>query len=305
MTLALVRSIDFPRHPSGGFDHGDVHLRTGRVFVAHTAVGTVEVLDGERGVHHATIPGCPEASGVLCAQGEGLVFAAARGAGKVLVIEAASGEVVEEVAVGPKPNGLAWDPQRQQVLVADVGDFRARLVDLQAGRVVTETALPGRPRWCAYDSRGDRFLVNVRDPASVAVLAAATLAPQAQWPVSSAGPHGLDLDAEHGRAFVACDGGKVVALDLETGREVAGVAIAGEPDAIWYNPDRSHLYVAIGQPGLVDVVDTREMALAQALPTEAGAHTTAFDRTRRRLYVFLPRSCRAAVYEEVQARDAR
>ena len=242
---------------------------------------------------------------MLCAQGEGLVFAAARGAGKVLVIEAASGEVVEEVAVGPKPNGLAWDPQRQQVLVADVGDFRARLVDLQAGRVVTETALPGRPRWCAYDSRGDRFLVNVRDPASVAVLAAATLAPQAQWPVSSAGPHGLDLDAEHGRAFVACDGGKVVALDLETGREVAGVAIAGEPDAIWYNPDRSHLYVAIGQPGLVDVVDTREMALAQALPTEAGAHTTAFDRTRRRLYVFLPRSCRAAVYEEVQARDAR
>ena len=305
MTLALVRSIDFPRHSSGGFDHGDVHLRTGRVFVAHTAVGTVEVLDGERGAHHATIPGCPEASGVLCAQGEGLVFAAARGAGKVLVIEAASGEVVEEVAVGPKPNGLAWDPQRQQVLVADVGDFRARLVDLQAGRVVTETALPGRPRWCAYDSLGDRFLVNVRDPASVAVLAAATLAPQAQWPVSSAGPHGLDLDAEHGRAFVACDGGKVVALDLETGREVAGVAIAGEPDAIWYNPDRSHLYVAIGQPGLVDVVDTREMALAQALPTEAGAHTTAFDRTRRRLYVFLPQSCRAAVYEEVQARDAR
>ena len=242
---------------------------------------------------------------MLCAQGEGLVFAAARGAGKVLVIEAASGEVVEEVAVGPKPNGLAWDPQRQQVLVADVGDFRARLVDLQAGRVVTETALPGRPRWCAYDSLGDRFLVNVRDPASVAVLAAATLAPQAQWPVSSAGPHGLDLDAEHGRAFVACDGGKVVALDLETGREVAGVAIAGEPDAIWYNPDRSLLYVAIGRPGVVDVVDTREMTLAQELPTEAGAHTTAFDRTRQLLYVFLPRSCRAVVYERVQASDAR
>ena len=70
MTLTLIGSIGLPPHPSGGFDHGDVHLATGRVFVAHTAVGTIEVIDGGRGVHTATIPGCPEASGVLCAQEE-------------------------------------------------------------------------------------------------------------------------------------------------------------------------------------------------------------------------------------------
>jgi DNA-binding beta-propeller fold protein YncE len=303
VALTLTRSIDLPPHPSGGFDHGDVHLPTGRVFVAHTAIGTVEILDGERGVHRSTIPGCPEASGVLCAQEEGLVFAAARGAGKVLVIEAVSGDIVEEVVVGPKPNGLAWDARRKRLLVADVYDFRARLVDPHAGSVITDTGLPGRPRWCVYDSRADRFLVNIREPACVAVLAADTLASQAEWPVSSAGPHGLDLDAERSRAFVACDGGKVFALDLETGREHASVAIAGEPDAIWHNPNRSRLYVAIGRPGIVDVVDTREMALAQELPTEADAHTTAFDRTRQLLYVFLPRRCQAAVYEEVQSRD--
>ena len=298
MTLTLVRSIQLPRHPSGGFDHGDVHLSTGRVFVAHTALGTVEIVDGERGAHRATIPGCSEASGVLCAQEEHLAFAAARGAGKVLVIEATSGDVVAEVGVGPKPNGLAWDPRRKRLLVADVQDFRARLVDPYAGAVVTDAALPGRPRWCVYDPRADRFLVNIREPACVAVLAADTAALQARWPVSSAGPHGLDLDLEHGRAFVACDGGKVLAVDLATGRQLGSVAIAGEPDAIWYNADRLRLYVAIGQPGVVDVVETREMALAQELPTESGAHTTAFDRTRQRLYVFFPSSCQAAVYEE-------
>ena len=298
MTLVLKRSIDLPSHPSGGFDHADVHLRTGRVFVAHTAMGTVEVIDGVRGVHQATIGGCPEASGVLCAQEKGLVFAAARGARKVLVLEAESGDVVGEVAVGPKPNGLAWDPLRRRLLVASVDDFRARLVDPHARRVVAETELPGRPRWCAYDARADRFLVNVREPACVAVLTAETAALQARWPVPSSGPHGLDLDANQGRAFVACDAGKVVALDLETGREVASVAIGGEPDAIWCNLDRSRLYVAIGRPGVVDVIDTREMMLAQELPTEAEAHTTAFDRTRQRFYVFLPRSCQAAVYDE-------
>jgi DNA-binding beta-propeller fold protein YncE len=298
MTLNVAHSIELPRHTSGGFDHGDVHLLTGRVFIAHTARGTVEVIDGDRGVHTAAIPGCAEASGVLCAQESGLVFAAARGAGKVLVIEAASGNVMKEVAVGPKPNGLAWDARRRRLLIADVDDFRARLADPQTGRVVTETELPGRPRWCAYDSRADRFLVNIREPACVAVLAADTASLQVRWRVSSAGPHGLDIDPEHGRAFVACDGGTVYALDLETGHEMAGVAIAGEPDAIWHNPTRSRLYVAIGRPGVVDVIDTRVMAVAQEVATEPGAHTTAFDRLRQLLYVFLPDSCRAAVYRE-------
>ena len=295
----MIGSIGLPPHPSGGFDHGDVHLATGRVFVAHTAVGTIEVIDGGRGVHTGTIPGCPEASGVLCAQEEQVVFAAARGAGKVLVIEAASGGVMGELAVGAKPNGLAWDPRRKRLLVADVHDFHARLVDPAAGSVVTDTELPGRPRWCVYDGSADRFLVNIREPACVAVLAAETAAVEARWPVPAAGPHGLDLDVDHRRVLVACDEGRVVALDMGTGRELAGVAIAGEPDAIWHNPDGSRLYVAIGHPGVVDVVDTGEMALAQECPTEAGAHTTAFDRARQRLYVFLPQSGRAAVYQEV------
>ncbi|HLY21920.1 MAG TPA: hypothetical protein VKT83_05585 [bacterium] len=299
MTLVPARSIELPAHPAGGgFDHGDVCLRSGRVFVAHTAIGTVEVIDGERGVHSGTIPDCPEASGVVCGQEEGLVFAAARGAGKVLLIAAASGGVVKAIAVGPKPNGLAWGSRRKRLLVADVQDLRARLVDPYAGAVVSDTELPGRPRWCVYDAGADRFLVNIREPACVAVLTADTAAPLGAWPVSSAGPHGLDLDSERGRAFVACDGGKVLAIDLKMGRELAGVAIAGVPDAIWYNADRSRVYVAIGQPGVLDVIDTQDMRLAEELPTERGAHTTAFDRVRQLLYVFLPNSCRAAVYEE-------
>ncbi len=67
---------------------------------------------------------------------------------------------------------------------------------------------------------------------------------------------------------------------------------------IWYHPDRRLLYVAIGRPGVIDVINVAEMAIVQTLPTEEGAHTTAFDRRRNRLYVFLPRSCRAAEYEE-------
>ena len=64
MTLTLRGFIDLPPHARGGFDHGDVELSTGRVFVAHAANGTVEVIDGLPSRHLSTIAGCPEASGV-------------------------------------------------------------------------------------------------------------------------------------------------------------------------------------------------------------------------------------------------
>ncbi len=90
-----------------------------------------------------------------------------------------------------------------------------------------------------------------------------------------------------------------MALDLTQDQEIASLPIGGEPDATWFNAARHLLYVAIGQPGSIDVVDCQHMLLKERVTTEQGAHTTAFDARRQRLYVFLPTSCRAAVYEEV------
>jgi DNA-binding beta-propeller fold protein YncE len=148
-----------------------------------------------------------------------------------------------------------------------------------------------------YEQSSDRFLVNIREPASVAVLAGANATLLESWPIDSRGPHGLDMDRERGLAFVACDGAQVVAIDTTNGGETGRTAISGEPDAIWFNPRRRRLYVAIGDPGMIDVIDTERMVLVETVPTEVGAHTTAFDNGRQRLYVFLPRSCGAAVYE--------
>ncbi len=296
-TLVLRQYIDLPFHPEGDFDHGDVYLESGRVFVANTAAGTVEVIDGERLRHLTTIPGCPEASGVLCAQEDALIFAAARGVGKLLVIDAMSATVIRTVAVGSRPNGLAFDPLRKHLLVADVQDNTARLVDPQVGRVIATVSLPGRPRWAVYHASGDHFLVNIREPACVALLSAESFVLAGQFPVSGTGPHGLDLDQDGRRAFIACDGGSVVTLNTTTGGELSQVPITGAPDAIWHNHRTARLYVAIEDPGVIDVVNTETMAADEQIPTEVGAHTTAYDALRQRLYVFLP-SCRVAVYEE-------
>jgi DNA-binding beta-propeller fold protein YncE len=296
-TLRLKQTIPLPPHPQGDYDHGDVDLTTGRVFVANTAAGSVEVLDGERLQHLATISGCPEASGVLCVQSLGLVLAAARGAGKLLVIDSVTALVGQEIAVAPRPNGLAWDAESDGLLVADVQENLAQLVDLRAGCVIATCALPGRPRWCLSRPGDFSFLINIREPACVVVISASTFTPTRTYAISASGPHGLALSEDGSRAWVACDEGYVVALDLATGQELARTPIAGLPDVVWHNHRLNRLYVSIARPGVLQVVNTLSMTVEQELGTEPGAHTSAYDAQRQRLYVFLP-SCQAVVYEE-------
>jgi DNA-binding beta-propeller fold protein YncE len=299
VTLLISQYVDLPPHQLGGFDHADVHLESGQVYVAHTATGTVEVIDGENAKHVATLPGCLEASGIVCAQDEKLVFAASRSAGKILVIDVLNNRILREMQAGAMPNGLAWDRLRKHLLVTDVEDNRARLVDPYSGKLISALKLTGRPRWCAYSSEKDQFLVNVREPAGVTILASENLSQKAFLPISVAGPHGLDIDDRNGLAYVACDGGAIVVLDASTGHEEAVVPIGGDPDVIWLNADRRRLYCAIGKPGIIEVIDTQKTIVDENVNTEEGAHTLAFDKKRQKLYAFLPKSCGAAVYKEI------
>jgi DNA-binding beta-propeller fold protein YncE len=296
--LKHVGFVSLPSHAAGGYDHADVHLKSGKVYIAHRANGSLEVADGEGLRHIKTIPHCPEASGVLCAQEEGLVFAAARGAGKVLVVGIDDDDSIREIHAGSRPNGLAWDSKRKQLFVADVEDNRARLLDPDSGRALSEIALKGRPRWSLYEPSLDVFLVNIRDPAGLMFISPERLAEQKFVPVSVPGPHGLEAIPGTGPAFVACDGKAMVALDLVSGRETAVVPLSGEPDVLWLNPQRGRLYCAIGSPGVIDVIDINGHEVDERVVTEEGAHTLTFDRKRQQLYALMPKSQGANVYSE-------
>lgn len=103
MALVPTGFVSLPPFRKSSFDHGDVHLASQRIFLAHTSEGTVEVIDAQALIHAGTIPGCPDASGVLCNQDGALVFAAARGGGKVLVID--PGSLALPSRVSPTPSG--------------------------------------------------------------------------------------------------------------------------------------------------------------------------------------------------------
>jgi DNA-binding beta-propeller fold protein YncE len=108
----------------------------------------------------------------------------------------------------------------------------------------------------------------------------------------------LDFDAATGRLFCACDAGVLVAIDATSGRVLGDVPLSGTPDVIFLHPQSDRLYVAIGDPGVIDVIDTNKMRRLEVVPTEAGAHTLALDRKRSKVYAFLPQSHRAAIFAD-------
>jgi hypothetical protein len=59
---------------------------------------------------------------------------------------------------------------------------------------------------------------------------------------------------------------------------------------------RKHLYVAVGNPGVIDLFETDSLKRIETISTENGAHTIGFDAMRNKVYAFLSVSHRAAVY---------
>lgn len=306
MILEQVGEIPLPaHHGSGGFDHAAVHRSRRQLYVAHTANNALDVIDGEAGKYLRSIPHLEAVAGALVSEAHDLVFTSNRGENTVGIFSADHEEALAKVAVGVKPNGLAYDPGRGLLLAANVGDpslpgsFTVSVVDVSARAMIADVPVSGRTRWTVFDAESGCFYVNIAHPAQIAVIESAKPNRVARtFPVAAVGPHGLDLDAATHRLFCACDGAALVVLDARSGVELARAELAGVPDVIFFNQARRHLYVAIGDPGLIEVFETDGMRRVEVTRTEMGAHTLGFDQAHHMVYAFLPDSHRALVFHD-------
>lgn len=306
MILEHLAYIDLPPHADkGGFDHADTHIRSGRLYVAHTANDALDVIDCITDRYLHSIPELTGVAGVLVSEEGDLVFTSNRGEDTVGIFAPEAENRLEKVAVGHRPNGLAYDPKRHVLLAANVGDpavpgsTTVSIVDVERKSMVASVLMPGRTRWAVYHGRQQAFFINIAEPPCIVVIDSQNCGETASvLAIPAAGPHGLALDLENDRLFCACDAGKLICLDVRSGKAPCDLAISGAPDVVFFNEKLRHLYVAIGDPGLVDVVDTQAMKLLETVKTESGAHTIGFDAHRNKVYAFLPHTHRAAVYQD-------
>lgn len=306
MPLRQLGYIDLPPHKgTGAFDHAAVHGRSGRVFVAHTANDAVDVLDLAAGKHVGSVGDLPGVAGALAVAAPDLMVTSNRGENTVGLFSPDDLGSVAKIAVGVRPNGLALDPRRGRVLAAHVGDpaipgsHTVSILDLASRRRLADLPVPGRTRWAVYDPLTDAFLVNIMNPPYIAVVEAGDpLGVRRLIPIPHAGPHGLDIDVARRRLYCACDAGVLLEIDADSGDIRATEPLAGVPDVVFFNPRPGRVYVATGEPGVIEVFCTARLKPLESVATERGAHTLSFDAARSLVCAFLPATHRAAVYED-------
>jgi len=287
MPLKSLGVIKIPDATDSAFDHAAFDPKTRRVFIAHTARSTVEVIDHDAGKHEATLPGFPGAAGAVADDGEILVTN--RGSASLAWLDAATLETKAVLKTGARPNGAAIIKHPSLGIVACIGDDREtptlRAFRLNERKQVS-IDLPGRPRWCVTDAEAKRVFLCIRDPSMVLVASLPDLGPIAQWRLPSGGAHGLDIDHSRGRLYAACDDGTLVEIDSTSGEVTNVWPIAGAPDVTFFNPATGRVHVAIGEPGLVETIDPRTGTAIQTT-TGVRAHTTALVAPDQ-LYVISP-----------------
>jgi len=265
----------------------------------------VDVIDCGIDRYSRSIPNLPGVAGVLVSNEKDLVFTSNRGETTVGIFHQKEEKRLERVAVGGLPNGLAFDPSQNQLLVANVARPEAlepvtiSMVDVARKKMIADVRVPGRTRWTVFDPEMDRFYVNIAKPSQVLVVNSDD--PKrisAKYDIPATGPHGLDLDSDGRRLFCACDEGGLYTIDLESNKVSKASDLIGPPDVIFYNQILEHLYVAIGNPGVIQVFDTKTMRNIETVKTEPGTHTIALHQERGKVYAFSPESHRALVYAD-------
>ena len=304
MSLQLLGHIELPENlKPGGFDHAAVHGGSGRLYVAHTANDALDVIDCVEDRYLQSIENLTGVAGALVSDEQDIIFTSNRGENTVGIFGPDNEAGLTKIGVGIRPNGLAYDSIRGLLLAANVGDpkvpdsFTLSMVNVKEQRMMASVRVPGRTRWTVFDAQAALFYVNIADPAQIVVLAAETPDRVVRTlSVPAPGPHGLDFDPAHRRLFCACDAKQLVILNAHSGEVLRQLELSGSPDVIFFNRALQHLYVAVGDPGVVDVFDTDVMERIETVPTGWDAHTLGFDAERNKVYAFLPKTHRAAVY---------
>jgi DNA-binding beta-propeller fold protein YncE len=244
--------------PLGGnttrLDYASLDPRRHLLFIAHLGDSAVIVFDTEARQVRSRIPGISKVHGVLAIPELDTVYASATGTNEIVAIDEATLRVTARMPGGVYPDGMAYAPAAHKLYVSDEHGGTETVIDLRTHRRVATIPLGGEVGNSQYDAVTGHVLANVQtrrqlieiDPQTDRVIARIDL-PGAD------GNHGLLVEPEQRRAFIACeDNHRLLVVDLEARKVTASFAVGEGPDVLAYDPGLKYLYVA-AESGIVQV----------------------------------------------------
>jgi DNA-binding beta-propeller fold protein YncE len=261
------------------WDYLSVDPATHRLFISH---GTqVDAVDTSTGKVVGSITGLQGSHGIAY-DATGKYGYISDGSG-VVVFDRATLAKVTTVAVGGA-DGIIYEPATKTIWSWNRGSAgaTATAIDTATQKLATTINTQGRLEAAAVDGKGNVYSNIGGD---IVRIDAKTGQITAQWKTGCEDASGLAADPEGNRIFQACDGKKMFAADLNTGKVLATSEIGDGPDSAGWSA-KYHLAFASTRDGLLSVIDATKAGYPtiEKLPTMSGARTMTYDPATDRVY---------------------
>jgi DNA-binding beta-propeller fold protein YncE len=276
LPLKAQKPIVIPGGP-GGFDWMLVDGRSERVFATHKGTKSVAVIDLKTDTALPSLP-VGTAQGVAIDRKDNKIFFGDDEEHKVVIVDYKTLQKTGEVAVSGPVDDVLYCPKNGMVYADHDDGEEVWVIDPASEKIVATVKVPTAPEKVEYDRTSERIYQNIKSNNTVQVIDPTTNKVEKTFDTAPAtGPHGLAIDTKTQKLFSAGNNGKLVVIDLKTGKTIATVDIAKGVDQIAFDRGNQRLYCAC--QGAISVVqETADGAkLLGNVPTPKGSHTIAVD----------------------------
>jgi YVTN family beta-propeller protein len=277
--------------PLGGnttrLDYESIDTSRHLLFIAHLGDSAVIAFDTRAERVAARIEGISKVHGVLVLPDLGKVYASATGTNEIVAIDEQSFKITARIPGGVYPDGMAYVPELHKLYVSDERGHTETVIDVRTNTRIATIPLGGEVGNTQYDPVSKHIFVNVQtrrqlieiDPKSDRVIARIDLD-------DAEGNHGLLIDAQLRRAFIACEGNdKLLVLDLDSKKVTASFDVGKDPDVLAFDRSLHTLYVA-GEAGVISLfrVDSDRTSKIGEGILGPNAHVVAVDTLTHKSY---------------------
>jgi len=287
-TLKKITAFDLPGPAGKRFDYLTIDEDDHYLISAHLAAGQTYVMDLGTNKVIAVVTDTPGAEGVEYVSELKKFYTSNAYDNTIGVVDLKQMKVVKKLKTESKPDGSTYAAPFHKLYVSDERGKAEAIVDVQKDEIVgtlhfeSETGMP------QYDPVARKVYVNLQDQSIMAVIDPATDRVIGRYPVGRCkGNHGMSLDPEHHRAFLACEEDNLMTVfDLDKHTPIAFLPLADGPDVIKFDSSLGRIYVAC-YSGAISVFhqdDPDHYRKLEDFRVQHAVHSLAVDPKTHRVY---------------------
>lgn len=287
-TLRQVASFDLPGPAGKRFDYLTIDTDDHYLLSAHLGAGILYVINLQDNRVVKAIPDVPGVEGVEYVPGLRKAYTSDWHEDKIGVVDLKRMAVIKKIPSGNKPDGSAYAEPFHKLYVSDERGRDETVIDVTTDSVLKTLRFDSETGMPQYDPVAHKIYVNLQDQNIFAVIDPESDAVVGRYPVGKCqGNHGMALDAEHHRAFLACEENNLMTVfDLDKHQPVAYLPLADGPDVVKFDPGLGRIYVACysGAISVFQEDDPEHFRKLEDFPVQRKVHSLAVDPATHRVY---------------------